>query len=47
MDKEVYIRALAREREARKEAERILEEKALQLFESNKKTERLIKNTNQ
>ncbi len=43
MDKEVYIRALAREREARKEAERILEEKALQLFESNKKLNDLLK----
>ena len=33
MDNSIYIRALEREKLARKEAERVLEEKALELFE--------------
>lgn len=42
MNKDVYIRALEREKLARKEAERILEEKALELFETNKKLNKLF-----
>jgi PAS domain S-box-containing protein len=42
MDKEVYIRAIEREKKARKEAERVLEEKALELYEANKKLNKLL-----
>lgn len=43
MKEEVYIRALERERKSRKEAEKILEERALQLFAVNEQLNVLLK----
>lgn len=42
MDKETYLRIIAREKKARKEAERILEDKALELYQSNLKLTNLL-----
>ena len=42
MDKDSYIQALEREKAARKEVERVLEEKVVELFETNQKLNKLL-----
>lgn len=44
MDSALLLRKLEREKNARKEAERILEEKSLELYESNLKLQKLVEN---
>jgi len=46
LDIEIYKKALERERQARKEAEGLLEKKSLELYNSNKQLQEVIKNTN-
>ena len=42
MDKDILLRKIEREKQARLEAERILEEKSLELYESNLKLQKLV-----
>jgi signal transduction histidine kinase len=46
LDIEIYKKALERARQARKEAEGLLEKKSLELYNSNKQLQEVIKNTN-